>query len=41
MTALTLALEEAIAAGLDYTLSMQAEDGSWTEWALPPGSSST
>jgi squalene-hopene/tetraprenyl-beta-curcumene cyclase len=40
MTAITLSLQETIAAGLDYILSMQAEDGSWTEWALPPGSSS-
>jgi squalene-hopene/tetraprenyl-beta-curcumene cyclase len=33
-------LEETIAAGLGYILSLQAEDGSWTEWALPPGPSS-
>ena len=41
MTTTTLTLEETIAAGLDYILSMQGEDGLWTEWALPPGSSST
>ena len=41
MKAVAPALEETIAAGLSYILSMQAEDGSWTEWALPPGSSST
>jgi len=41
LTEVTLALEETIAVGLEYILSMQAEDGSWTEWALPPGSSST
>jgi squalene cyclase len=40
MTAGTLALKEAIASGLNYILARQAEDGSWTEWALPPGSSS-
>ena len=34
------ALQDAITAGLNYTLSMQAQDGSWTEWALPPGPSS-
>lgn len=33
-------LQGAIAAGLNYILSMQAADGSWTEWALPPGPSS-
>jgi squalene cyclase len=37
----TPALKEAIAAGLNYILARQGEDGSWTEWALPPGSSST
>jgi squalene cyclase len=37
----TLALKEAIACGLNYILARQGEDGSWTEWALPPGSSST
>lgn len=41
MTEATLALEETIAGGLEYILSMQAEDGFWTEWVLPPGSSST
>jgi squalene-hopene/tetraprenyl-beta-curcumene cyclase len=34
------ALQDAIAAGLNYLLSMQAQDGAWTEWALPPGPSS-
>jgi squalene cyclase len=34
------ALEDALAAGLGYLFSLQAEDGSWTEWALPPGPSS-
>jgi squalene cyclase len=37
----TPALKKAIAAGLNYILARQAEDGSWTEWALPLGSSST
>lgn len=41
MTAVTLTIQESIAAGLGYVLSLQANDGSWTEWALPPGSSST
>lgn len=41
MNAGTPVLTETIASGLDYILSMQAEDGSWTEWALLPGSSST
>jgi hypothetical protein len=40
MTAGTLALKEAIASGLHFILARQAEDGSWMEWALPPGSSS-
>jgi Prenyltransferase and squalene oxidase repeat len=35
-----LALRAPIEAALDYVLSRQADDGSWTEWALPPGSSS-
>ncbi len=33
-------LDQAIAAGLDYILSLQSLDGSWTDWDLPPGSSS-
>lgn len=41
MTPALPALEATIASALEYVLSMQAEDGSWTEWALPPGSSST
>lgn len=41
MIPLNLALEETIAVGLNYILSMQSANGSWTEWALPPGSSST
>ncbi|HEY3340756.1 MAG TPA: hypothetical protein VGK81_02010, partial [Anaerolineae bacterium] len=40
MTVDTHTLQETLAAGLAYILSMQAVDGSWTEWALPPGSSS-
>jgi hypothetical protein len=35
-----VALDETVAFGLDYILSKQAQNGSWTEWALPPGSSS-
>lgn len=41
MTAGNPALKKAIASGLNYILARQAEDGSWTEWALPPGNSST
>lgn len=41
MAAVAHALEGTLAAALDYILSKQARDGSWTEWALPPGSSST
>jgi squalene cyclase len=33
-------LDEAIAAARDYVLALQAPDGSWTDWELPPGSSS-
>jgi squalene cyclase len=32
-------LDQAIAAGLDYILTLQSADGSWTDWDLPPGSS--
>jgi squalene cyclase len=32
--------DDALAAGLEYILSLQAMDGSWTEWELPPGRSS-
>jgi squalene cyclase len=39
MSARANAPQNAIAVGLDYVLSIQADDGSWTEWALPPGSS--
>jgi hypothetical protein len=34
------AIDDAIDAGLEYVLSLQALDGSWTEWKLPPGESS-
>jgi len=34
-------LRESIASGLDYVLGLQAGDGCWTDWELPPGSSST
>jgi squalene cyclase len=40
MTAQPSLLKETIAGGLNFILSRQAEDGSWTDWALPPGSSS-
>jgi hypothetical protein len=33
-------LEQSIAAGLDFILALQSSNGSWTDWALPPGSSS-
>jgi squalene cyclase len=33
-------LEQAIAAGADYVLTLQSPNGCWTDWALPPGSSS-
>jgi squalene-hopene/tetraprenyl-beta-curcumene cyclase len=32
-------IERAIQAGVDYILSLQSEDGSWSEWELPLGSS--
>jgi squalene cyclase len=35
------AIVHAIAAGLEYVVGLQATDGSWTEWELPPGRSST
>lgn len=35
------ALERSIALGVDLLLSRQSVDGSWTDWDLPPGSSST
>lgn len=41
MTEKSQALDNSIAAGLNYVLSKQTDDGSWTEWALPPGSSAT
>ena len=41
MTEKYQALNTSIAAGLNYILSRQAEEGAWTEWTLPPGSSST
>jgi squalene cyclase len=34
-------LRQSIASGLDYVLGLQAGDGCWTDWELPPGSSST
>ena len=34
-------LRQSIASGLDYILGLQAADGCWTDWELPPGSSST
>src|ERR1700753_3596896 len=34
------AIDDVIDAGLEYILSLQALDGSWTEWKLPPGESS-
>jgi hypothetical protein len=34
------ALERSLGAGLDFILTNQAADGSWTDWELPPGSSS-
>jgi hypothetical protein len=36
----TSRLEQALADGLAYILAHQSADGSWTEWELPPGSSS-
>lgn len=33
-------LEQSIAAGLDFILTLQSSSGSWTDWDLPPGSSS-
>lgn len=33
-------LERAVAAGRDFIVARQAPDGSWTDWDLPPGSSS-
>jgi len=33
--------DQTLAAGLDYILARQSADGSWTDWNLPPGSSST
>jgi hypothetical protein len=35
------ALERSIAGGVDFILSLQSGNGSWTDWDLPPGSSST
>ncbi len=32
-------LRESISAGLDYILTLQATDGNWTDWNLPPGNS--
>ena len=32
-------LKESILAGLDYILTLQAPDGHWTDWNLPPGNS--
>ena len=32
-------LKESIRAGLDYVLKLQAPDGHWTDWNLPPGNS--
>lgn len=39
MNAETRSLDKTISVGLDYLLSMQAGEGAWTEWELPPGSS--
>jgi squalene cyclase len=36
-----LAVDASIIAARDYVLARQTRDGSWTDWALPPGSSST
>jgi squalene cyclase len=35
-----MSVDDALAAGLEYILGLQATDGSWTEWELPPGRSS-
>ena len=32
-------LRKSISAGLDYILTLQATDGHWTDWNLPPGTS--
>lgn len=40
MTGLQPRLEVAILRGLEYILQQQDAPGSWTDWALPPGSSS-
>jgi squalene-hopene/tetraprenyl-beta-curcumene cyclase len=40
MRARTHALERSIARGVDLILSHQSVNGSWTDWDLPPGSSS-
>lgn len=40
MSARTYALEQSIAASLDFILALQSANGSWTDWALPPGRSS-
>jgi prenyltransferase beta subunit len=39
MTGLIDQIEAAIRRGLAFLLAHQALDGSWTDWALPPGSS--
>lgn len=36
----TYTLEQSIVAGLDFILALQSANGSWTDWNLPPGSSS-
>jgi hypothetical protein len=39
MTDLAVQIEAALRRGLAYLLARQAPDGSWTDWALPPGAS--
>ena len=34
-------LERALCLSVDYILSRQQTDGSWLDWELPPGQSST
>lgn len=40
MSISTGTLERSIGAGLDFILALESANGSWTDWDLPPGSSS-
>src|SRR4051812_14303346 len=40
MSSLDDSIDRSISDALDYLLALQAAEGSWSDWDLPPGSSS-